>query len=152
MNKENFNDDKVVLLYGPILVTPTISVDTDEVAMAGFESVTFYILTGTSGDTPSGSNNIACDIEAATTTGGSFNSVAATEVVTSDSTPVNDFGVINAPGDLNSVSALGYKGNLGFVRVAITKTGTLSNGIALCVIAVLSNPTLVSTGQTVRSS
>lgn len=152
MNKDNFNRDKIVLLYPPTLVAPTVDVNTGEVDLALFESATFYVLTGTSADTLDGSNFLDATIEASATSGSGFAAVAATEIITSDATPVNTFAVVNAAGDIDSAFALGYKGNLQFARLAIDVTGTLTAGVYLCVIAVLSHAQILSTGQTVQSA
>lgn len=152
MNKDNFNRDKTVLLYAPELVAPTIDVDSAVVSLAGFESVTFYVAVGSSGDTLSGSLWLDATIEESATSGGSYTAAAAADIISSDATVVNTFAVVDAPADIDTVYALGYKGSLGFAKVAIDVTGTMTNGIVLAIWCVLSNATLQSTNQEVQSS
>lgn len=153
MNKDNFNRDKPDLIYGPILVAPTISVTMGgESDLAGFESATVYVQYGASADTLDGSNNFYCELWETDTSGASETKVADTDVISSDGTVINKFAFANAEADEDSIFSIGYIGNKQFLSVRGVKTGTLTAGINISVFVMKSHASLQSTGQVTQST
>jgi len=146
MIQDIFNEVKIVPMYFPILVAPTIGLDSDACGVAGYEAAMFTIYVGASGDTISGALYLKAELIECATVGGTYTVVADTDIIGADT---NDFALVDDPGDEELVYSLGYKGTLPFVKIRTTVVGTMTNGIDTAMWATLGYPRVASVANAV---
>jgi len=155
MNQDNFNRDKSVPLYDPILVAPTVNfTSTKKVDTQGFESCTVKVYSGLAGDTHDASNNIYFELWECDTSGGTYTKVSDDDVFSDDDPDaVNKFGLLDDDAtDEGIIRALGYKGTKRFLELRGVVTGTLTNGVVLAAWANLSHARIQTAGALAQSS
>ena len=111
--------------------------------LQNYNDVALAVSVGATGDTLSGANRVEVSVQE------SSDNVNFTPVSDSDLVHVvpagtaqatGTFAVLNAPGAVNQVYETGYRGNLRYIRVALTNYGTTSVGTAMDVLALGGRP------------
>ena len=134
--KDLFHNLGAQQLYDPVLVAPTVDVNSASIDLKDKRSVMLLALIGESGDTLSGSVKIELELE------DSPDDSVWTDVVDADmrdpvtGTNTGTFAVIDAAAEDDAVYVAGYRGNKRYVRVVVNVTGTHTNGTPLGIVAV----------------
>ena len=124
------------------LLTPqvlTASANSVGVDLKGFESVNIDVAVGVSGDTLSGSVYAELKLEESDTLGSGYTAVTDdNHVLLPDGESMAALGpflTINDPAEDDIIKTIGYRGNKRFARIAVTLTGTHTNGIPVSIVA-----------------
>lgn len=106
------------------------------VDLAQFESATFLIEIGAPGDTLSGSVYQTWTITECDSSGGSYTTVAAANLIDPDGVLASGTLVVDAAGEASKVYQFGYTGGKRYVKIVCTPTGTHTVG-TICAASVL---------------
>lgn len=141
--RDIFNNLLVKSLTTPATATSTVTSGTCD--RLGYESATFFVHYGTSGDTLTGSLYWSAALQESDDDS-TYTAVAAANVIGASS---NAFGLANAMTEDDAVYALGYNGTKRYVQVVVTATGSVSSGMPIGIFAVLGHANKAPTSQTV---
>jgi len=113
---------KIEMVDAPIIRTATLTGAT--IDLKGYEGVNVIAAFGASGDTLSGSLYWTGKLQESADDS-SWSDVAAGDVI---GATTNVFALVDAPGDIDAVYSLGYRGTKRYVRAVITEVGVHTNG------------------------
>lgn len=122
---------KQSLLTAP--VTKTATFNSTSVATVGYESLALDLIAGASGDTLSGSVYFTGKLQE------SDDNSSFTDVSDDDVHQDANLITIDDGAEDESINTLSYKGIKPYVRMAVTFTGTHSNGTPLSVVSIQGN-------------
>lgn len=129
-NREMVSDVKFATAIVPAVATATVT--SAEIDLQGFDSATVLFDIGNSGDTLSGSVYWTLTLTESDTSGGTFTTVAAADIVGGVASHL-----IDAPAEDSVVVAFGYTGSKRYIKGVATKTGTHSNGTPIGIASAL---------------
>lgn len=141
--RDLYNDIKTTSILAPINTSATVT--SSAVDIQGYEGEAIAFAMGLSGDTLNGSNFWTLSLTECATVGGSYTAVAATDVIVDGGTlgTTSTYAVNKTGGGVNSDSQVvkfGYRGGLRFVKAVATKTGTMSVGTPIGIVAISGRP------------
>ncbi|KPL08308.1 hypothetical protein AMJ86_01130 [bacterium SM23_57] len=141
--ENSFENTAVEVLTVP--ATKTATVTSSACDTHGYDSVGFYVIYGTSGDTLSTGLKWTGKLQNCTTENGNYSDCSNDDVESDVTGQTNEFALIDASGEDGKRYGISYKGSNRWVKVVITPTGTHTYGTPIAIIAVKKLPRTVST-------
>ena len=142
--RDNFSDQLIEQALESQVLTADANGDT--IDTQGYDSVTFAVAVGESGDTLSGSVYLELEVESAPDDGtgspGTWADVADADLIGTTVTGTNTGTIAKIDDAAEDVVAhsIGYRGVDRFVRLVANLTGTHTNGISVVAVALKSHP------------
>jgi hypothetical protein len=131
--RDLYHNITVSQVSAPAVATATVT--SSAIDLQGFGSVAVLFAIGASGDTLSGSVYWTLKLTECATVGGTYTDVALADLHNAAATVVID----DAAED-EVIVKFGYKGTKQFLKAVATKTGSMSNGTPIAIVAVKGNP------------